>query len=155
MPSFAPAKQHLSGVYAISQVISIILFAYILTYLVKLERIGCECAQDWRRKYIIFYSILIIALALYDLSVIVLHKDPLSHISAISLFRAPVILALGIVFVIAAIQYVNRLKREKCACSDTYARLILLIVAIIDAAVFSIVGLLMLASIIAFLFRSF
>lgn len=145
----------LSGVYGISQVITIILFVYILTYLVQLERTGCECAQDWRRNYIVFYAIFIIILAVYDLSVLVLHKDPLSHIAMLGMFRAPVVLVLGVVFVVAAIQYVNRLKREKCACSDTYARLILLIVAIIDAAVFSILGLLMLASAIAFLLRSF
>jgi hypothetical protein len=133
----------------------IVLFTYILTYVMKLERTGCECAKDWRRDFIVAYSIIVIAFAAYDLAVIVFHKDPLSHVGLINMVRGPILLILGIIFVVATIQYVNRLKREKCACSEDTARLVLFIVAIIDAAVFAVAGLLLLSAAIAFLFRRF
>jgi hypothetical protein len=96
-----------------------------------------------------------IAMALYDLSILLIHQDPMTHLSMINTFRAPIMFIATILFVVAVFQYVNRLKREKCECSEGLGRSILFIVAAINSAVFAVAGLIILAMLIAFVFRRF
>lgn len=121
----------LEGVYKLASIITIILFMYLLTFVYKLESTGCTCALDWRRNYIVFYCFYAIILAVAHF---------FTHTSILVAF-APVTFALGLLFVVFTLQYVHRLKREKCTCSDQIGRVILYLVAAIDAAVFAIIGL--------------
>ena len=93
----------------------------ILNYLIRLERTGCECAMDWRRTYMIAFlalSILITIFALASGS-----KMP---------FAIPALMpVLGLLYVIFVIQYINRLRREKCECSESVFRNIMEILAYI------------------------
>lgn len=122
----------LMGIYRLSAIITIILFAYILTFVYKLESTGCECAKDWRKGYIIAYSIYFIAHALLQV---------LSPGSQILYALTPLTFAAGILFVVFTLQYVHRLKNEKCECSNKIGRVILYLVAAIDGAVFALYGL--------------
>jgi len=38
--------------------------AIVLSWILKLEKSGCECSDDWRRDYIKYYTIAVIALTL-------------------------------------------------------------------------------------------
>ena len=125
----------LVGIYRLSAIISIILFVYILTFVYKLEVTGCECAKDWRRTYIVLYSIYFIMHSCVQL---------VQPHSAALYAMTPLTLMAGILFVVFTLQYVHRLKKEKCVCSDEIGRVILYIVAAIDGAVFALYGIIVL-----------
>ena len=135
----------LYGVYILSSVIGVLLFSYILTYLKKLETIGCKCALDWKRNYIIFYCIFTISISLIDLFLLVTRKTQLMNLMMI---MVPINIVLSILFVVTTLQYTHRLKREKCNCSEDLGRTIMYIVALVDAAVFAVAFLMILISII-------
>lgn len=144
MPKLAlKAKaREFEGIYKLSLLISIILFAYVLVFLYKLEHTGCECARDWRRSFITFYCVYTISLSIAQF---------INTNSFISLLVSPISFALSIMFIIFTLQYVHRLKREKCSCSDEMARAVLYMVAAIDAAIFSLVGLVIISNALLFM----
>lgn len=122
------------GVFSTLLVVAMIIIELlILRYLVHLEQIGCRCAMDWRREYIIFFIALTVVYAL------------------VSLFMGPqqipviqfTLFILGILNVIFVIQYVNRLKKEKCECSESVYREIMYVIAIIRAALYGLMLLLL------------
>lgn len=134
------------GVYKLASLISIVLFAYLLTFLYKLEKTGCECAKDWRRTFIIgycIYTILLAAAQFFNM-----------NYRGITFMLAPISFALSIMFIVFTLQYVHRLKREKCSCSDEMGRAVLYIVAAIDASVFAIVGLMIIINALLFMFMT-
>lgn len=143
------SPQDFKGIYTLSSVISLLLYAYILTFLHKLEASGCACAMDWRRNYALGYMSYMIAytcLTLYN--ALQPTKKP-SALTAVASFLAPLNLVLGILFVVFTFQYVHRLEKEKCQCSRTLGRAIMTLVAAIDAAVFALLGLIFLISLIS------
>lgn len=101
----------------------------IVTYLIQLERIGCECAINWRRTYILFYLFLNI---IYLIVSIFVNQQVLPFISAFMLI-------LGILNVVFTLQYVAKLKEEKCDCSESVYRTIMKVIAIINAVVYCFV----------------
>jgi len=125
--------QLMPGILRIASIISIMLFAYIITFLLKLERTGCKCAMDWRRTYILWYCAYTVALA------VMMIFNPSNP--SISLALAPITMVLGLLFIVFTFQYVHKLKSIKCACSEDLARTIMYLIAIIDAAVFAVIGL--------------
>ena len=108
----------------------IALDVYILLYIIKLETIGCDCAMDWRRMYIMFFIAFHVLLMM---SMIFLGTSYSSPFLGIVSFVASVL------FIVFSLQYVHRLKKEKCECSLSRARDVLEIVAIIDAVLLGIV----------------
>jgi len=139
------------GIYALSSFISLLLFAYILNFLVKLESTGCECAMDWRRTYIMFYMSYMLLFNIASLTML-FSKNPPPVLRRIYAVFSPLSIILGILFVVFTFQYVHRLRKEKCACSEELGRTILTLVAAIDAAVFAVIGLIMLFSLIGLMF---
>lgn len=104
-------------------IIASIAYAFILYYLFKLEKIGCACALDWRRSFIMGFLVLAIIVMFVPLG-----KNPTKlTIIFVTLFT---LLAIG--NAIITIQYVNYLKKEKCECSKSEARNVMQIVAIIQ-----------------------
>lgn len=97
----------------ISSAFVIALYIAFLVYLFKLEKIGCNCALNWRRNYMIVF--MIFALSTNFLSLIVpsiKFNVVLASISAI----------LSLMFLIVSIQYVQKLKDDKCECSKDLTR---------------------------------
>lgn len=101
----------------------IVLQLLILKYLFDLEKIGCACAMDWRRSYAMFYLVVSVVLSLVFM--FVNRRD----FMGLRLIMG----AMGILYVISVLQYVYRLKKEKCECSQSAYREIMYIVAIIQA----------------------
>ena len=122
----------MQSLHRLASIITVILFAYILSFVYKLEITGCECAKDWRRTYIVAYSVYFIAVAAAQF------YNPLS---AVTRALVPVTLAAGLLFVVFTLQYVHRLQKEKCVCSDVIGRAVLYLVAAIDGAVYAIYAL--------------
>jgi hypothetical protein len=119
-------------------VLFFVIQALIVHYLIKLESIGCKCAMDWRRQYIIFYFVISI---LYMLSAFFIKRESIPILQTL-------MVVLGLANVVFTLQYVNKLKKEKCECSESIYRDVLGIVSIFNAVIYSM----LLTYIIFFLF---
>ena len=109
-----------------------------MKYLYYLEKNGCECALNWRRKFIMFYISLSLVLAILSLFKI--------NLLTSSIIFA-VFAALSIADVVIILQFVHMLKEEQCKCSEDLAREILQFIAIIKIAVYSIALIVLLYSV--------
>jgi len=116
-------------VTTIISVTLIVLYALNVNYLYQLEASGCECAMDFKRKYILIYTCVFI---LYSIFGFVLPK------LLILLYILPVMLIGGIVNVVYTLQYVNQLRKENCKCSESLYRNILETLAIVNAVTYGI-----------------
>lgn len=94
----------------------IALYIVFLVYLVKLEKIGCKCALNWRRNYMITF--MIFSLATNVISVIA----PSLRLNKVYVIISAI---LSLMFLIVTIQYVKKLKNDKCECSKDSTREIL------------------------------
>jgi membrane-associated PAP2 superfamily phosphatase len=146
-------QNNIKGFFSLASLMTIVLFSYILTYLYKLETTGCKCAEDWRRKYILVFSLLVILISVCDLIVIHLFPKGWEALSKFVSIINKVYLVAAVLFVIFTFQYVMKLKKIKCACSEDVAQDILLIVAIIDTAVLSVFFISVIRTIISGLIR--
>lgn len=97
----------------IFSVFIIALYIVFLVYLFKLEKIGCDCALNWRRNYMITF--MIFALSTNFISIIV----PSLRLNVVFVIISAV---LSLMFLIVTIQYVQKLKSDKCDCSKDLTR---------------------------------
>lgn len=93
-------------------------------YLYHLEKIGCKCAVNWRRTFIMFVIGISLILAILSLFSV----DVLTSSIIMTLFSV-----LSIVNIIIILQYVYELKEEQCSCSESVARTIMQVIAILYA----------------------
>ena len=100
----------------------------ILKYVYDLETIGCECAtNDWRRDYIMSYLAVTIVLGVINVFLLITEGKK-------ALVVPPSILVIfGWIYIITTLQYVDRLRREKCECSKSVYRDIMELFAMINA----------------------
>lgn len=120
-------------VSAVAGTVGITLSSLIIYYLVTLERLGCACAMNFKRNYILGYNAVyitntVVALFMGMPAIFGLYaKYPL-------LWLIPFILFIGaIVNVVFVIQFVNELKREHCACSDSVYKDVMYVLSILGA----------------------
>jgi len=117
---------------AVVALVTLALNGIILLYLIKLEQIGCKCAYDWRRNYIIGYTAFYIIYCAIEIFIMASNSLESSLANQFKALR-PYVLVANLLFAVFGIQYVHRLKREKCACSEQFGQQALYIVAVIDA----------------------
>ena len=105
-------------------IISIILNIYIMMYLYHLESIGCKCAINWRRTFIMIFIGFSLVLSLLNF----IDIDPLTSSWVMGAYSI-----LSIANVVIILQYVNLLKEEQCTCSASLAREIMQVIAVLYA----------------------
>jgi membrane-associated HD superfamily phosphohydrolase len=114
------------------------------TYIDKLERINCACAEhpykDFIKKYIIFAICFLLVTAFLPPSLVVGAVGPVYGI--IYLIIKWIYVIATVVFFIYALRYVQYLTREKCKCSEDIRRDVLYWWSIIQLVIFSILILL-------------
>lgn len=110
-------------------VFMIVVYIIFLQYLFKLERIGCECAMDWRRHYIIFFFILNVIVMSFTLTMGPYATYPVQLVLSL----------LNILNIVFMVQYTHRLKVEKCECSASQTREIMYYYSIISAVILVLV----------------
>lgn len=120
---------------------------YILVYLFRLEGTGCECAMGFRRTYAIayiiasfVYSVLMAGVDMYLTAAGKTPEDNPALVIGVGTVSFAM-LAAGIAYVILSVQYINRLRDEKCACSDALARDVWEVVLYIKIALYAVVAL--------------
>lgn len=119
-------------------ILFIIIQCIIINYLVQLEKTGCQCAMDWRRQFILFYLVLSIV---YTLTTFLIDERSLPILQT-------TMVVTGLLNVIFTLQYVNMLKQQKCECSQSVYRDIMMFIAIFNAIIYA----LMLTILIYFMF---
>jgi len=132
--------------YPLNVIVAVISFLFlslpvlVYTWIVKLEKTGCECSKDWRRSFIQFF--VVFNMLVLVASIVLLFVKGVTIIDAVPViaFCSSIFTACFVVF---AIQYVHRLKSEKCVCSEDTRRNVMYIWAITQG-ILMIIGLLIL-----------
>jgi len=113
----------------------------IIYYLYSLERLGCQCSLTGKRTYILGFNSFLIVYTLFTIGmggsngVLSLYtKYPWLYLVFFALVIATVV---NVAF---TIEFVNEMKRENCACSDSVFKDIMYILSIIQAITWSILG---------------
>lgn len=99
----------------VGKAIEVGLYIAFLIYLGKLEETGCACALNWQRQFIIAFIVFALVWTLASLVM-----PPFKN-----LYLAILLTAFRLAFIVIAIQYINKLKKEKCECSEHLTREIL------------------------------
>lgn len=131
--------QSVDWIGVLSVTASVAYATYIHHYVTRLERIGCDCAADFRRTYIQYFTLALIVLGIINISLLLMNNR--TGIATVSAVLSPVMFIATIIYAIFVIQYVNRLRAEKCRCSEGMARAILYIVTIINVTLACLVAL--------------
>jgi hypothetical protein len=117
------------GVIIVLGILYISVLLIIYKYTQELENTGCACSTDWRRTYISWYVMIMIVFVLVQILVSMFgNMEMLVNVMGMGLVPF-VLLILTVLFVIYTFQYVNRLKREKCKCSEGTGRMVLQILS--------------------------
>ena len=115
----------------------------IIYYLKQLETIGCKCAMNYKRTYIMSYHIFALVIG----SATLLSGDKILEYIAKSSLAIPVILLLtvaAITNVVFTLMYVEELKKDNCECSESVFRTMMYILSIINAVTLGLFLLLLL-----------
>lgn len=114
------------SMYVIIGLFYVVMLYVIHDYIRKLERTGCECSTDWRRSYISWYVIIMGVVALVQILAMSFGHG-LQYLSAFAAYGiVPLLMFIGtILMVVFSLQYVHRLKKEKCKCSEGTGRVVL------------------------------
>lgn len=134
--------QAIDWIGVLSVAASVAYATYIHHYVTRLERIGCDCAADFRRTYIQYFTLALIIIGVTNISLLLMNNR--MGIAAISAVLSPIMFIATIIYAVFVIQYVNRLREEKCKCSEGMARAILYIVTIINVTLASLMALVVL-----------
>lgn len=126
--------------WAFLSIIGVVLMALTYTYIDKLERINCACAEhpykNFIKNYIIFAIIFLLITAFLPPSIVVGFLGPIYGLVYLIIKWVYVIATL--VFFIYALRYVQYLTREKCKCSEDIRRDVLYWWSIVQLVIFSI-----------------
>lgn len=107
---------------------AIVFEGLVIYYLNHLNTIGCKCAMNYKRDYILYYNIFAIIYGCFSLTPFY-NPQYMTHYMVVSIL----IMCGAILNVVFTILYVEDLKKEKCTCSESYIRELMLILSIINA----------------------
>ena len=105
----------------------VILYTYVFLYIRKLEEIGCECSNDWKRDFIYLYVCIFIPL------IILRVFDLVPKIVMV------IMAFMTIAFIVVVFFYIHELKKKKCECSESNTRTVLEIVNYVQIGLGSLV----------------
>jgi uncharacterized membrane-anchored protein len=112
--------------------LSMVLTGSIVYYLKHLETIGCKCAMNYKRTYIMSFHIFGLAFGAANL----LSGNGVAEYIAKSSFVMPIlsVLVLAIITnIVFTLMYVEELKKDNCDCSESVFRTMMYILSIISA----------------------
>lgn len=143
---FNQAEQSIDWMSIASVTASVIYAIYVHHYVTRLERIGCDCAIDFRRTYIQWFTLALVIIGIINVTLRLTSGDV--GLAILSMILSPVMFVATLIYVIFVIQYVNRLRREKCTCSEGMARAILYIITIINVTLACLMALVILYAVL-------
>ena len=127
----------------IAPAIGITLSSLIIYYLNNLKTIGCECALNFKRDYIMYYSMVSILFNIVSFAVGV-PNILLYYIRYPILYTIPAILfTAAVVNMVFIFQYVEEMKKINCECSESVYRDMMFVLAILQAISIGLIVLLL------------
>jgi hypothetical protein len=110
------------GLVVVSSLVTVAINAYILNYLLNLEKSECECSDNWQRDYIKYYSVVAITVA----SILVLlmasgFKLPRALNNLLSVVSY-LLRFFTLINVFVLYNYSTNLVLKDCKCSENTAR---------------------------------
>jgi hypothetical protein len=109
-------------------VFNVIIASCIIYYLKRLETINCKCALNFKHQYIFYFTCINLFFALINFAF-----GTISIVRFVMLFVSIPLVIAAIINIVYTIQYVNELKKNDCACSESFYRELMYILAIINA----------------------
>ena len=109
------------------------LIGLIIYYLKHLETIGCKCAMNYKRTYIMSYQIFALA---FGVGTLLSGNKMVEYIVETS-YAVPFLILLAVAAItniVFTLMYVEELKKENCDCSESVFRTMMYIISIIQAA---------------------
>lgn len=108
----------------------ILLNAWFLYYMDRLERDGCKCAQGWKRSFIQFSLMVFIALAVLSYFV---------NVRGGKWFGIGLMLqAITIAYVLVTREFIHDIKEDHCLCAETPAFKVLNFVNIVQLLILGV-----------------
>jgi hypothetical protein len=103
--------------------IILIINLLILQYVLKLEKMSCECSKDWRRDYIKYFSIVSIVIITFMFIIPLITQKYIKLIQT-PIFRiiANLISIASLINVYSLFTYSQKIILEKCKCSNNWER---------------------------------
>ena len=129
----------------VSFTFTVIISSCIIYYLRHLEQIGCKCALNYKRDYILYFT----CISLFFATMNVFAGHTYIYKMVMVVVALPLIIA-GIVNIVYTIQFVNDVKKNNCDCSESLYREIMYILAIVNACVWILLVLIILPVLIMF-----
>lgn len=130
--------------WSLISIIGVVLMAVTYSYINKLERIKCVCAEHPHRKfikkYLIFALVFLTVTAFVPPSVVVGTVGPLY--AFVYMVVNWIYVVSTVVFFIFALRYVRYLVQEKCKCSEDIRREVLYWWSVVELVILSILVLL-------------
>jgi len=119
------------AMFAVSMLLSLVILiinVFVIIYLDRLEKTGCACAKDWRRMFAFVFLIMSIAYTVF-MAVMTFAVPPSSvgdtarHWLRVAIMAFIFVMSIAAVLnVIFSLQYIHRLRDQKCACSRDLTR---------------------------------
>ena len=117
-------------------IINVAILSSIIYYLKRLETIGCKCALNFKHDYILYFTCIMLFMVVLNYGLI--------GVPSYRLFRLYIYIPYitAVIFnIVYTIQYVNEMKRLNCDCSKSFYRELMYILAILQACVWTLLGL--------------
>jgi hypothetical protein len=131
----------------ILSLVSVVVNVFVLVYLDRLERIGCSCSKDWRRGFAFAYLILSVLYTAFTTALTFLVTasgvgDAARHWLMVAFLAFTYVMTImSILYVIFSLQYIHRLRDQKCTCSQHLTRDVWEILLYIYVAFFVLIAL--------------
>lgn len=91
----------------------------IFNYIYKLEKISCECSEDWRRDYIKYYSLITIVGVVI---VAIMYIGNITYSTQLFKFLSSIFSIFGLVNIYALFTYSQNIVINNCECSKSWER---------------------------------
>ena len=108
-------------------IVNLVFWGFALGWILNLEKKHCACSRDWRRDYMKYFFMAVIAFQFVLLS----GKEKL-----VKFVGAPVGLA-TLVYIGVSISYIDSQRKKQCECSKSNERMILFAFSVVQAAFIS------------------
>ena len=110
------------GAQVFSSLIAIAINAYLLNYIMNLEKVNCECSKHWQRDYIKYFSIVVIALSVLMIITTLSGLVATGPLAGLLFFIRAVMLIASLANIFILFHYSTSLKTKECECSEDIAR---------------------------------
>lgn len=124
---------------------TVIISLCIIYYLRHLEEIGCKCALNYKRDYILYFT----CINLFFATMNAFFGTTSMYRMVMLVVTLPLFVA-GIVNIVYTIQFINDVKKNNCNCSESLYREIMFILAIVNASVIILLFLIILPILIMY-----